>query len=199
MGAADLTLNGWDIFKLALSTGVVTAIINQGISWFRDYKKDKIANSRIASYSALRLAVDLETYAIACSDAISDIELFKSSGGYAGKEHTNIPILAKFPDDIDWKMILPSESARVLTFINELVIAQKAINFCYEVNSDCVPYECNNQMGICGYRAWLIASDLRKQYKFPAFTPEKISWDIEKFLKTHHDLAIEKKQKEESL
>lgn len=193
METTNLSLNGWDILKVAISAGIVTAIITQLLTWLRDLHKDKTTNARIASYSALRLAVELEAFSIACADAISEADLSASSGGHAGRIHTKIPNLQSFPEDIDWRTLDPSISAKVLTIRNEITVAQQSIDFWYEVDHDCVPNACVDQLGLCGYRAWKTAVELRKRYGLPPFDPTVLSWNVEECLKRQNDLAVSKK------
>lgn len=188
--ATSSALGGWDIIKLVISTGVVTTIINQGVSWFRDSRKDTKANAKIANYSALCLAVELEAFSIACADAISASHMASNSEGYAGRQHTKVPDLQSFPKDIDWKILDPSISAKILTFRNELTLAHQAIVFWYDVASECVPNECLKQLGLCGYRAWMMAAELRERYNIPCFDPKILSWDVETLLKKEYDQAV---------
>lgn len=192
METANLSLKGWDVLKVAVSTGIVTAIITQLLTWLRELHKDKSANARIASYAALRLAVDLEGFSIACADAISEAHLSQSSGGYAGRVHTKIPDLLPFPADVDWRALEPSISAKILTIRNEITVAQQSIDFWYEVDHDCVPNACLDQLGLCGYRAWKTAVELRKSYGLPPFDPTVLSWNVEECLKKQNDVAISK-------
>jgi len=90
----------------------------------------------------------------------------------------------------------PSYSAKVLTFRNELTLAQQAIGFWYEIDRDCVPNACLDQLGICGYRAWTIATELRTHHNIPLIDLKQFSWDIEANLKRQYDLACENKKKE---
>jgi hypothetical protein len=57
------------IIQLALSTGIVTALLSQAFSWVIDTWKEKRATHRDASYLAVRLAVIMESYATDCAEA----------------------------------------------------------------------------------------------------------------------------------
>ena len=191
-----ISINSWDIIKLALSAGVVTALINQGINWFKEWKKEKKLIERLSQYSALRITIELETFAISCADVISDIDMYYDSAGHAGRKHTIIPILAEYSDDVDWKSLDICLCTRIFTLRNEIMLSQGAIDFWYEIDDECVPTTCREQTGKCGYRAWQLANELRNFYKLLQFDPKQLSWDIESILKKHHDQAINRIKEE---
>jgi hypothetical protein len=196
MEVTTVSLKGWDVLKLALSAGIVTALITQLLTWLRDLHKDNKTNARMASFSALRLAVELEAFSIACADAISDTHLSESSEGHAGCAHTKIPKLSVFPEDIDWRTLDPSISAKVLTIRNEITTAQQKIDFWYEIDFDCVPNACLDQLGLLGYRAWMLAVELRKRHNIPLLDPTQLAWNIEECLRKQSDAAFSKKATE---
>lgn len=168
------------------------------LTWLRDHRKEKATVKRSANYSGLRLAVSFEEFSIACADAISNSNLALSSDGHAGMLHLKLPVLQPFPEDIDWRALDVSLAARALAIRNELVIAQQGIDFWHDIDDECVPSACLDQLGLCGYRAWGIASDLRARYNVPSFAPQQFSWDVEGFLRDQHNLALERKEKKET-
>lgn len=194
METAATSLTSGDIIKLVLSTGIFTALINQGITWLKDWRKDKEINERMAQYSALRIAIDLEAFAISCAKAISDSNFFSQTDGHAGSQHSKIPSLLEYPKDIDWRLIERSLCERTLALRNEIELCQGEIDFWYEIDYECIPSACCEQTGTCGYRAWKLANDLRKFYKLSSFDPRQISWDIEAILKDIHDKALAKQK-----
>jgi hypothetical protein len=194
--ASAANSDGLELIKL-LAAGVTAAVTTQVFTWYREHRRDKATDGRAASYSALRLASLFEEFAIACADAISDTNMSLSSEGHAGRLHTKLPILPPYPEDMDWRALDVSLAAKALAIRNELVIAQQGIDFWYDVDHECVPDACLNQLGVCGYRAWLIAAELRHQYKIPLFDPRQFGWDVEKCLKDRYDLAMKEKSKTE--
>lgn len=180
------------IVTTALSTGVATALFNQGIAWWRETRKDNSAIEREARYLAIRLAVLLEDFAIVCADAISDQELHRSSEGAAGRPHGVLPELPPYPEG-DWRVLDPEFLGRCLTLRNELKLSDGQINFWEDVGErDCIPQEFDEQAGKCGYRAWVLASDLRGHYRLAAFDPRNTAWDIVETLRSHHDAAVKR-------
>jgi hypothetical protein len=177
---------------LALSTGFVTAALNQGIGWWRESAQRRGSTTRDARYLAIRLAVVLEEFAITCADWIGDNDMFRDSAGHAGKRHGSIPELAPYPDEPVWTTLTPAFLARVLTFRNEVTLADKAIEFWADVDRECIPGETDQQCGKVGYIAWVLAKDMRKHYGLGAFDPSKTSWDVVKVLKPLHDKALKR-------
>jgi hypothetical protein len=56
------------------------------------------------------------------------------------------------------------------------------------IDRDCIPNECDDQCGRCGYKAWLLAAELRSYYGLAPFVP---TWDIVTLLKKYSDIARE--------
>jgi hypothetical protein len=179
------------IVTTALSTGLATAILNQGIGWWRDSRKDNVVTEREARYLAVRLAVLLEGFALDCADAIADKELHDSSEGHAGRRHGTIPELAAYPDG-DWRALTPNLMGRCLSLRNELKLSDGHIAFWEDIGErDSIPQEAVQQTGKCGYRAWLLATDLRKEYHLGTFDPLSVSaWDVVATLRTNYDQAM---------
>ena len=61
----------WQVLTLFLSAGVFTAIVNNLLAEWRDRKKEKRTSTRDALYSAMRVAVILEKFAIECEDILT--------------------------------------------------------------------------------------------------------------------------------
>jgi|SRR6266851_4312275 len=100
MAATQTVLSISDILTLAFSTGVITALLNNLLGWLRDWKKDHTSTKRDPRYSAMRIAVILEKFAIECANVISDNDLYKKAEGHAGAAHGTLPPLSPHsPDD----------------------------------------------------------------------------------------------------
>lgn len=192
-----VSLSWGEISKLAFSTGVVTAIVNQAVGWVRDWRKELTSSQRDARYLALRVAVVLESFAIACAKIISDNNTYTGGEECFGTIHDKLPPPPEYPSDVDWKSLPPELSARALSFMNEIPLSTYDIDFMYEIEEDQVSSTCSKHAGKCGYRAWQIAVSMRKQYKLPAFDPKQFAWDLVSLLKTNHDEAFNEKRKSE--
>ncbi len=178
---------------------VAAALIGASASpfgaWLVSYwtaKREAQSRTRDARYFAVRVAVLLEQFAIECADYVSDQELYKDSVGYAGRQHCELPQLPVYPDEADWKALDPNLLARALSLRNELTLSGKTIAFWGHVDRDCIPGECEQQCGRCGYMAWQLAADMRHHYGLPTFDPARSSLDAAGALKPLHDKVLSK-------
>ncbi|SRR6266851_6809190 len=195
MAATQTVLSISDILTLAFSTGVITALLNNLLGWLRDWKKDHTSTKRDPRYSAMRIAVILEKFAIECANVISDNDLYKKAEGHAGAAHGTLPPLREFPADTDWKALDPALSARTLSLPNELSLADGTIKFWWDIepgDQGILLHACDLQAGKCGYIAWQLAADMRRGYGLPAFNPEHTAWDVVKTIKDQHDIEIKR-------
>lgn len=195
MEPTPIVVSGWDIVKFALGTGVVTALANNLLGWWRDWKKEGITTIRDARYLAMRVAVTLDRFAIECAKSISDNSMFSSSGGHAGNAHGTLPSLEEYPTDADWKALDPSLSARALSLRNELYLSEGQIAFWWEIepgDQGIMMNACDGQAGKCGYRAWQLAADMRRHYGLPEFDPKQTNWDVVRVLKEEHDQELKR-------
>jgi hypothetical protein len=179
MMAETVSIAGWDIAKLALTTGLVTALFTQMIGWFRDFRKERSEQVRSATYLALRVSVILEQFSLNCAHALDEIETHDSSGGTAGQKHRKLPTLEAFPTDLDWKSLAPRLASRVLTMQNELELAARQIRTVWDVTADedAADEACGDAIGVSGFRAWDLAKNLRRDYRLPIFDPKETWWD----------------------
>ncbi len=184
-----------DIPKFAVPTGLVVAVMNFGLTWFKDQHNDKTTAERDAKYLALRLAVIFEKFAIECAGAITCDSLYDEFGGHAGCPNTGIPTLLDYPADADWKALDAALSAKALSFWNDILQGKQSIGFMWDYDPGSVSLECNEQCGKCGSRAWALASELRRRYRLPSFD-HTASWDFLSTLKKQTD-RVEKRAREQ--
>jgi hypothetical protein len=173
----ETTPIGWGgLVSLALGTGAFTAIVNNGLQWLRDLKKESTTTKRDAQYLAMRVSVILERFAIDCIGVIVDNHLHGVSEGHAGTAHGKLPPLAGYPADEDWKALDPSLSVRALSLDNDLRVSENTIKFWWDVepgNQGILKSTVDMQAGKCGYRAWRLAVDIRRRYRLPEFESEQ--------------------------
>jgi hypothetical protein len=118
-----------EILKVALSTGIFAAIITSGLQWLREWRTERTHKARDAAYSAMRVAVILERFAIDCANIISDNHLHSSSGGHAGSAHVELPHLIDYPADTDWKALDAFLAMRALSLRNDILLSEGVLNF----------------------------------------------------------------------
>ena len=182
-----ISVTWWDIARFALTTGLVTALFNQGIGWFRDWRKESTVTIRDATYAAMRIAVLLEAFAMECASLIEENAFAEKSGGPSTQK---LPSLSEYPTDIDWKSLDSSLAAQSLSIRNELRLSVRTIAFWSGEEPAEIPSVCSNQAGKCGYRAWQLATALRRHYKLPSFDPTQGYWDLVGTLQKRHDAVI---------
>jgi hypothetical protein len=147
-------------------------------------------NQRSATYLAIRLAVILEQFAIDCADRIADQDLHDNSLGHAGAVASELPKLEAFPDEQSWNALNPALLARVLSFPNTCRLSNLAISAWYAFSPEDVPEEGRRQCGKTGQMAWVLACDLRKQYRLQPFQAQGTSTAFVERLEQHHDKAL---------
>jgi hypothetical protein len=179
-----------DIVPLATSigSGLVAALITQCVAWVRETRKDKESTKREATYLAIRLAVILERFALDCANGIADQEMYTQSEGHAGAYHHQLPELASYPDEDGWKVMRLDFLTRALELRNEVLLSNRKIASWEDIDRDCIPNECDDQCGRCGYMAWQLACEMRNHYWLSPFVP---AWDVPGLLKRNSDSAQE--------
>lgn len=186
--ASLVTFSEKEIITLFFGSSLLTALLVFMLGWVKDWIKETRTKKMAAQYSALRLAVLLESFAIASADNIAENASFESSDGHMGHNTTEIPPIGDMPEDIDWQALDPSLSAQILTLPNELVLAKITLSGFWEV---CDPEDFSSQYrhqaGYLGYRAWEIAQNLRIKYALSTFEPKNNSWNIKEYLQPHFD------------
>ncbi|MCJ2164885.1 MULTISPECIES: hypothetical protein [unclassified Pseudodesulfovibrio] len=170
------------IITVVGSTGVLSALCTHLFGMFRDWLEDRTKRARRASYAALRLAVQLETYAIECARRIEEVKTSLASNGYYGKLHGRLPKIPPYPDEIDWKSLEPSLVDEVLSFPNQLLVSNDITTFVAEDHfpddTELATAECLLHCGYRGVQAWKIATELRKRYGLKSRNVLSDSWNM---------------------
>jgi len=182
------------VLGTSIFTGLATAMFNE----FFVHYRERAALTRDARYLAIRLAVIAEQFAIECADRIASQQMHRQSGGGAGQSHGAVPELPSYPDQAKWETLDAGLLARALSLRNELPLSDKAIAFWADVDRECIPKECDQQCGKCGYMAWELAVDIRAHYGFPVFDPKRANWDIVATLKEGHEALLSARKRAES-
>jgi hypothetical protein len=178
-------MNWQNIFGL-ISVAVFTVFCN--FLSTRYFSKSQQQQS--ADYNSVRLAAVLERFAFDCASLISIHSAWRASEGNLGEVPTVMP-LPQFPADTVWKNLDLMLVGRLLRFENDVRISETVIQADYRhLEYDEYPLEPSAQAGLMGYRAYVLAQDLR--VKYPAIgTASKIyPWDFVSILKKQHDLKM---------
>jgi hypothetical protein len=175
-----------EVLTMAATTGIFTTLLNQGVSWLREWWTNKSRKKSEAIYLALRLAALLEEFVVKCVYRAWHDDADLTEG--AIELDYNLPTLACYPQDSDWKSLDPELAGQILSFPNEITSARMACEFqeMREGNNIASAHE----IIIAGVKAWRLAQDLRKKYDLIAITIKHID-----FLEVEHT-KIQQQQKE---
>ena len=117
-------------------TGVLAAALTVALTWI----KEILATRKVRIYSSMQAAVTLESFALSCSEVLSDYSLRAAQGGNQDEGAVSIPSFPPFPpfpSDIDWKSISSRLMAEALTMKNDVELsAAKSISFLESVADD---------------------------------------------------------------
>lgn len=181
-------MNAGDIVKIALGSGVVAAVVSKGMELYFGGRKEKENEERLRRYSAIRIAVELERFAVRCDEVADEVDNYirtsEDEDLKLGKAHSQIPRLGNFSEDIDWKLIEVDLCAKILTFRNEIELCQKTINGWWEVcEFERFNHAVLSESAKCGYQSWELARRIRGEYQLPPFDPEKFAMTTMKDLR----------------
>lgn len=177
-----------NLVTFAGTAGVVSAVLNQGFGWLRDWRTASVRNKAHAGYLALRVAVLLESYAYACSEFISDNGAAPHLPDQEFPEwDTSLPELAPYPDDADgWRAMDRNLAGRILGFPNKVRSSQGIIRLTIEHTLEDLGEALDEQAAERGLEAWQLAEELRERYRIPA---ADVVWSYAKNLQAALDGA----------
>lgn len=166
--AANLATGTW--VGIVVTSSVVAAIVTAGTNWLLAARATKQA----ATYSAIRLATTLESFARECTSELDDHQAFVDSKGQIGDDKPNLPRFPAYPDDIDWKSLPVALSERALTLPSDVELdARGVIRFMWDVEGPMESDTTVEKTAESGLQALNLAADLRRAYHFPAFQGAK--------------------------
>lgn len=149
----------WQMGSLIVGTGLISVIWTSVWTVWVDRKKRRLEAVNVA----LRAAIALERYAIACWPAL-----------YSGGEHyqrtgqpffDHLPAFAGLPADDEWAALQTTLADRALSFANRLDISTVISTHAKVLEDN--PFDTDTEAQNLGKAAWSIAADLRKFYRLP--------------------------------
>ncbi|MBV8754914.1 MAG: hypothetical protein JO328_18825 [Hyphomicrobiales bacterium] len=187
-----------NLLTLAATTGVVTALLNQGVGALREWWSSSKKNTANARYLSLRIAVLLERYADTCYNVAAKIDLYQSSRGHDGDQITKVPEVPDYPvDDDGWKLIAPDLLGRSLSFPNKVIASQKVVDAVpIWGDLDDLVQQCMEETLDRGLEAWNLAGDLRKRYRFE---PQSHVYDYADHLRELKDAVSARRKRQEEM
>ncbi|WP_122432107.1 hypothetical protein [Pseudomonas viridiflava] len=159
-------LEVWDVVKIAAGSGVVAAMINQGVQWLKDRSRQKGE----AQYCAITIIAKLEQFAIACSRSAEYHGRVINESPYFDdfSKLCNLPELTWSEDRLD--VLQSPVGARLVWLSTEIQLAhgKASDNFENEVDHEGYAMDRVSIVGYFGYEALLLAERLRREYSLPA-------------------------------
>ena len=119
-----------------------------------------------AEYLAIQLAFAFESYALACTENLTNHQLSADNDGYAGKQISKLPPLPPLPESDGYRLLSRSLLHRVLEFPQRQNLAEQEAAFWWDVlgEQDSVTTSLKRSTVKLGHRALEVADALRKEY-----------------------------------
>lgn len=173
------------VIALAAGSSVLAALLTQGLSSLRDWKKRK----EDSGFALLYLALALESYANTCSDVISESELWDDSSEHAGSPQGNIPELPEYPANIEWKTIGIEFTTDALSFRVDIEARRTMFTGEWEFgDEDTIVPDVRLEAARFGKEALRLAAEFRKSRKIAAAKYLNSEWNVP----THLDDTLQK-------
>jgi hypothetical protein len=154
------------IIKLALTTGLCTAIFNQGFAWLRETIQRREKHRLRGKALALELVGMLTAYAQKCNSLINTSEYKQREGGLGRYDFPDLPPLPPGPSEL-----LPSSVAAGLQDLrNEAKEAKRDIAGTLEVVGPPEAVQvANYHCAGVGYAALKLANRMRRHYRLGSY------------------------------
>lgn len=179
-----------EVWKLTGAAALVCAILTSAFNSAIGSFQKRIARTENLRYQALRVALTLERFAIACAEIISEAEQYEASNGAVGGRCSQLPIL-NLPERTEWHLFEISSTNTILSLENAIADGNSAISFAIYVSMEVdLGDEPELQAGVCGYSTYLAAQSLRLKYKLGERVTPVHGWDYVGKLKKLHDKKI---------
>jgi hypothetical protein len=186
-----LNIDALELWKISGATAILTALLSIAVNYVLSSRKETAARIESLRYQALRVALALEKFAIACAGIVSDAEIFVDSSGNAGSKADKLPELF-LPDATEWKYFEIETANTILAFENQIADSNNSIDFAVSEATTWDPTdEAEVQAGLCGYLAVQMADELRRTYKLGSRQQPLHGWDYVAALKKMHDMKQE--------
>jgi hypothetical protein len=129
--AVEPTVTWGLILKLAFTTGLSTAFLNQVIGLAKEEWQRRRGDKKKGRVAALELVEILTAFAQEC-EARREYNEYDRSLGDNGR-YSHIPPLSKYPNDIGWETIPPVIAGALVDLRNEIKQAERKISITAEV------------------------------------------------------------------
>jgi len=187
-------LEVWDIVKIAAGSGVVAALMNSAIVWFKEGKQRKAQRQLEAEIDAIHLISKLDALAVQCAN--NYWEFHDQWGSVRGTDQENQivcvrPELGIAPDSLS--KIDRSLACRIAWLENDVRLGGDGIKerwVEYLELEDAMAADAN-LVGYFGYEALLVSKELRLKYKLNS---ERIQWGMRKIEEQLSKCSVQSKK-----
>ena len=182
-----MALETGGVVALLLGSSVLSALINQAWTQIREHSKENTQSA----FSALYVAISLESYASECASLIQDSTNFENSHGNAGSAKGNIAEFPNYPEGFDWVALGIKLTTKAMTFRVDVETTRTWFKGAWEFGDedDIVP-EVREQAALLGSKALALASELRRKHDIAPISYDD-GWNIGEYLKTSHAEHVE--------
>ncbi|MEJ7928291.1 hypothetical protein WG908_16205 [Sphingobium sp. AN641] len=169
-----------ELLTIVGGSSVIAAAVTQGIGIIRDWRKAK----HEGKFSALYVAIALESYADKCATLIGDSQNHQNSDGHAGVPHGNIADLPDYPAAVEWKPFGIRDTTRAMSFRVEVDTRKASFSGEWEFGDeeDIVPLV-REESARLGLKALELAIGFRNTWGIEA-VDYSTEWNVRDYLKT---------------
>ena len=171
-----------------------SSVLAAGLTQVANGLRDWVTKGRSAKFSALYLALALESYGDECSTLISDSETYDGSGGHAGSPRGRLPELAPYPDEIDWTALGLPLTTEALSFRVSIGNSNARIAGVFEFQDPDDGAEATRmEAANLGVLAFTIARRLRRDHKVVPLAMDE-HWNPDMHLRERQIEYIERRR-----
>lgn len=179
--AVSVAISWLDIGKIVIASGAFSALVSHLLQWLKEHRKDSKRIEEEATLQAITLVGLLDRYLASCYSEV----LEHDRAGYFQGKFCKVPELSI--DEVKLDYFKPKVLAKLAWLQTERSLA---FNTAYAgLEKDQCPDDFNEDcMSICGYSGYelfLVAKELRKQYKLPSFASGDAIQQKAEFLKKY--------------
>jgi hypothetical protein len=178
-------------FLTAVLGGAVGAVLTQAATFLRDW----LTKTEEGQFTALTLALQLESYASTCAEPVYAIENYVE--GHTSEPSGSLPALPEFSDKTNWKGLGTQHASAVLGFRVEVNVLQGGVAQVWEIEGPVAAWGAAADSAVeAGADALRIAGDLRRAFRLGPM-PKHGVFDPEEFFAVR--LADLKKRRAEAM
>lgn len=179
-----------ELLTIVAGSSVIAAAMTQGVGIVRDWYKAK----RDAKFSALYLAITLESYADECATLIGDSQNHENSNGHAGAAHGNLADLPEYPAAVEWKPFGIKDTTKAMSFRVEVDTRKASFSGHWEFGDEeeIVPLV-REEAARLGVKALTLAASFRESWGIDP-VDYSAKWNVQDYLKDAWESHVKKRE-----